>query len=156
MFIEAYRRLGRSFNATAFRRTFPELVDGGSSGLWSNVEQNADIGLDQGAKGVEEPAMTVEFLLVLFLETENDLNGASASGDLASIGYDDLRGVLEDMCSDILSVDRVLGNTLLVAAHQIKDFEGALVDLASSIGDDANDDLLPTVWTPHFRPCTTA
>ena len=36
------------------------------------------VGLDEGTKGVEEPSVTVQLLLVLFLETEDDLNGASS------------------------------------------------------------------------------
>ena len=32
--------------------------------------------------------------------------------------------------------------------HKGEDLEGALVDLAATIGDDADDDLLPTVGTP--------
>ena len=36
------------------------------------------VGLDEGTKGVEEPSVTVQLLLVLFLETEDDLNVASS------------------------------------------------------------------------------
>jgi hypothetical protein len=34
------------------------------------------IGFDQRAKSIEEPTVTVELLLVLFFETENDLDRA--------------------------------------------------------------------------------
>ena len=43
--------------------------------LLNRVERERTIGLDEGAKGVEEPAMAVELLLVLLLEAKEDLNG---------------------------------------------------------------------------------
>ena len=44
----------------------------------THIEENTDVGLEDGAKGVEEPSMRVDFLLVLFLETEYDLDGYDA------------------------------------------------------------------------------
>ena len=56
----------------------PEIVNGRASGLGSDIEQNAHVGLDEWTKRIEKPSVTVEFLLVLLLQTENDLNGAGA------------------------------------------------------------------------------
>lgn len=88
--------------------TFPELVDGCACGLRANIEQNADyadyllqlhrncdpqtdltIRLDERAKRVEEPPMTVELLLVLLLEAENDLDGARAVRGFTSLSHHD-------------------------------------------------------------------
>lgn len=35
--------------------------------------------------------------------------------------------------------------------HKGEDLQGALVDLAATIGDDTDDDLLPAVGTPSLR-----
>jgi len=44
----------------------------------THIEEDADVGLEDGAKGVEEPSMRVDFLLVLFFEAEYDLDGYDA------------------------------------------------------------------------------
>ena len=54
----------------------PEIVNGRASGLGSDIEQNAHVGLDKRAKRVEEPSVTIELLLVLLLQAEDDLYGA--------------------------------------------------------------------------------
>ena len=96
------------------------------------------IRFDEGAKRVEEPPMTVQFLLVLFLETKNDLNWTRPLGNLTRIGNNDRSGIsrkafwfrwkkaattrntLENMGCHIFSRDRILGNALLVASHEIQ------------------------------------
>ncbi len=40
----------------------------------TDVEQDANIGLENGAKGIEEPTMGIDLLLVLLLETKDDLH----------------------------------------------------------------------------------
>ena len=40
----------------------------------THIKEDADVGLEDGAKGVEEPSMRVDLLLVLFFETKDDLN----------------------------------------------------------------------------------
>ena len=42
---------------------------------WSStaVEEDADIGLQDGTEGLEEPTVGIDFLLILFLETEEHL-----------------------------------------------------------------------------------
>lgn len=65
------------------------------------------IRLDERAKCIEEPAMTVKLLLVLLLETENDLDWACTRGDFACLGHHHARCVskdsfsLEDQCTEI-------------------------------------------------------
>ena len=61
--------------------------------------------------------MAVQFLLVLFLQAENDLNGAGVHGGLSSVGTNHTGGVLKDVCGDRLAVDGVLSDTFLVTAH---------------------------------------
>ena len=61
--------------------------------------------------------MTVQFLLILFLETKDNLDGAGVHGGLPCVGTDDAGGVLEDVCSNCLSIDGVFGDTFLVTTH---------------------------------------
>ena len=112
--------------------------------------------MDERAKGVEEPPMAIQLLLVLLLQTKENLHGASTSGHFARLGYDDLRSILENMSGNVLAGDTVLRNALLVATHQVEDLEGTLVDLGATIRDNTDHDLLPTVWTPHLRAAAAA
>jgi hypothetical protein len=43
------------------------------------------IGVDQGTESVEEPAVAVELLLVLLLQTEDDLNRADTRRHFSSV-----------------------------------------------------------------------
>ena len=49
------------------------MVEGFAAGTGTAVEEDADVGLEDGAKGLEEPAMGVDFLLIFFFETEYHL-----------------------------------------------------------------------------------
>ena len=40
----------------------------------TNIEQDANIGLENGTKGVEEPTMGIDLLLIFLLETKDDLH----------------------------------------------------------------------------------
>ena len=42
------------------------MVDGCWAGRGTHVEEDTDIGFEHGSEGTEEPAMRVDFLLVLF------------------------------------------------------------------------------------------
>ena len=95
--------------------------------------------------------MAVQLLLVLLLQTKEDLHGACTRGHFACLGHDNLRSVLKNMGGDILSSDTVLGNAFLVATHQVEDLEGTLVDLGATIRDNADHDLFPAIWSPHLR-----
>ncbi len=54
---------------------------------------NLTVRLDQRTKGVEEPSVTVQLLLVLLLQTEDDLNGAGTLRDLAGICDNNIRSI---------------------------------------------------------------
>jgi hypothetical protein len=41
----------------------------------TDVEQDANIGLEDGAKGIKEPTVGIDLLLVLLFETKDDLDG---------------------------------------------------------------------------------
>ena len=49
------------------------MVERFATGTGTAVEKDADVGLEDGAKGLEEPAMRVDFLLILLFETEYHL-----------------------------------------------------------------------------------
>jgi hypothetical protein len=69
------------------------MVDGGGAGHGANVEQDTDVGLEDWAKGVEEPPMRVDFFLVFFFEAEDDLdrnNAAFVAFQFKSGSYGDL------------------------------------------------------------------
>ena len=53
----------------------PQMVDGGRTRHGTDVQQHADVRLQKGTKRVEEPAVRVDLLLVLLLETEDNLDG---------------------------------------------------------------------------------
>lgn len=61
--------------------------------------------------------MAIEFLLVLFFQTEDDLNRTRVHGGLASRGAKNTGGVLEDVRGDGLAIYCVFGDTFLVTAH---------------------------------------
>lgn len=109
--------------------------------------------------------MTVEFLLVLFFQTKDDLNGTRVHGGLPSGGAKNTSGVLEDVRGDGLAIHGVFSNTFLVTAHlrgesgamwqywyfwthQVEDLEGSLIDFTPAVRNDANDNLLPAVCAP--------
>lgn len=54
---------------------------------------NLTVRLDQRTKGIEEPSVAVQLLLVLLLQTEDDLNGASTLRYLARICDNDIRSI---------------------------------------------------------------
>jgi hypothetical protein len=54
------------------------MINGRWSGHRSDIQEHADVGLEDGTKGIEEPTMRVDLLLVLLFEAENDLNGDDA------------------------------------------------------------------------------
>jgi hypothetical protein len=50
------------------------MVNRSGSGLGTNVKKDADVGLENGTKGVEEPTMGVDLLLILLFEAKHDLH----------------------------------------------------------------------------------
>jgi hypothetical protein len=55
------------------------------------------------------------------------------------------------MRCDVFPADRVFGDAFLVAAHQIENLEGSLVDFVPTITDDADHDFLPAIGAPRLR-----
>ena len=53
----------------------PQVVQRGATGTSSDIEQDADVGVQGLAEGVEAPAMGVELALVLLLQAEEELAG---------------------------------------------------------------------------------
>lgn len=68
----------RTADVRVYVERLPEVIDRGRTWPRAYVEQYAHIRLQDGPKGVEEPAVRVDLLLILLLETENDLNGNDA------------------------------------------------------------------------------
>lgn len=98
----------------------PQMVNGATAGLGTSVDKHADIGIQNAPKGLEEPTMRVDLLLVLFLEAEQHLNRLLLGDKLNHVvldGHADLSCVLVNMRRDILSVNLLLGNTLLIDTH---------------------------------------
>ena len=61
--------------------------------------------------------MAVQLLLVLFFETEDNLNRAGVHRGLSRFGANNAGGVLEDVGGNRLAVDGVFGDAFLVATH---------------------------------------
>ena len=132
---------------------FPELVDRVLSGLCTGIDKDTDVRIKNGAESLEEPTMRVDLLLILFLQAEEHLHWGVTLLNLDDTFLDvqsHLGGVLVNMSSDILSVDGLLGNSILVATHGGEDSTSPGVDLATTIADDANDDLLPSLLAPRL------
>jgi len=49
------------------------MVEGVVAGTGTAVEKDADVRLEDGAKGLEEPTMGIDFLLIFLFETEYHL-----------------------------------------------------------------------------------
>lgn len=66
----------------------PKTVNTRSARLRSSINQDANIRVQHGTKGLEKPTMRVDLFLILFLQTEHDLYWA---GILSSWGqFDDI------------------------------------------------------------------
>ena len=92
------------------------MIDTRWSGHSTDIEEDADVGLKDGAERVEKPSMTVDLLLILLLEAENQLNRNHAfvrGIDLECRCDTDLRRVLVDMgCHVLLANLGLQGNQL--------------------------------------------
>ena len=55
-----------------------------------------------------------------------------------------------------LSIDGVLGNSLLIDTHCGDGTQRTRVDFGTAIGNDAHDDLLPSILTPSLAPISFA
>ena len=79
----------------------------------SDIQEDTHVGLENGAKGIEEPPMGVDLLRVLLLEAEDDLYGDGAplgAFNLHGGGYGDCG---ERIISDERKRDMKRGELLL-------------------------------------------
>ena len=98
--------------------------------------------------------MGIEFLRISFLETKDHLtwNDAFLCTLEFEIGVEgDLSCILVDMCRDFFLVDLVLCNAVLIHSHCCQRIQRPRVDLASSIGDHTDNNLLPPIRAPGPR-----
>lgn len=89
----------------------PQVIDGRRAGHGTHIEQNADVGLQDGAERVEEPAVRIDLLLILLLQAENDLHGdhaAVSAFDLHGRGDRDLDRIFVNVRRHGFAVDNVL------------------------------------------------
>jgi hypothetical protein len=73
----------------------PEVINGARTRHGTNVEEDANVGLKDRAKGIEEPAVGVDLLLVFLLQAKDDLHGNNAflrAFDLVRRGNRDCKG----------------------------------------------------------------
>ncbi|RUP34952.1 hypothetical protein BC936DRAFT_138516 [Jimgerdemannia flammicorona] len=130
------------------------MVEGSTARFRANVQQDADVGVELGSEGTEEPPVGVELLLVGLLQAENDLNGDDAlvgAVHFRSFLVDhDLSGILVDVSGDHLASNLSLGDTVLVSTLSAENLEDTRMNLGTTIGNDAHDDLLPAVRAPHL------
>lgn len=54
--------------------SLPEMINRRRTRHGTHVEKYADVGLQDRTEGIEEPAMRVNFLLILLLEAEDELH----------------------------------------------------------------------------------
>lgn len=135
------------------------MVEGIAARASTNIEQDANIGVECPAKGVEEPSVRVELAAVLFLEAENHLAGNNAllgTLELEVRVKRYLSGVLINVSLDGTVVDKVLGDTVLENTHSSKGVKCTRVDLGSAITNDADHNLLPASLTPSSGTRTGA
>ena len=55
------------------------MINRSRPGHCADIDKNANIGLEDWTKGVEEPAVRVDLFLVLLLQAEQNLNGYVAA-----------------------------------------------------------------------------
>ena len=60
-------------------KCLPQVIDRSGSRHGSDVNKDANVGLEDGTESVEEPTMRVDLFLVLFLQAEQDLYGNMAT-----------------------------------------------------------------------------
>jgi hypothetical protein len=135
------------------------VVDRVVARLGTRVDEHADVGLQHATKGLEEPTMGVDLLLVLLLQAEEHLHGLLLGNQLDDVVLDhhaDLSGVFVNVGRDVLAVDLLLGDTLLVHTHTREKSPRTGVDLSATIANDTHNNLLPGVFAPRLALGTLA
>lgn len=59
------------------------------------------VGLDQWPERVEEPSMTVQLLLILLFQAENNLDGTSSLGNFSGVCHHYMRGIPTERFEDV-------------------------------------------------------
>ncbi len=141
------------------------MVYGCGAGHGANVEQDTDIGLEDGAKGVEEPLVRVDFF---FFEAEDEDwdDAAFVAFQFKSGSYGDLKKETSEKGNDrkretnfewyisrnVLFSNLCLRHALLVDTHGSNDAQRPRIDLSSAITHNTHDDFLPPFLAPSFAP----
>src|SRR5690606_31645024 len=117
-------------------KRLPQMIQAVVAGFCPDVEQDADVGVQHAAKGIEKPTMGIEFLCVLFLETENHLHWHNTL--LCTLKFErlvegDLCRVLVNVGLDFPSINQVLCNASLVTTHCGESIENSGVDLLTAV-----------------------
>lgn len=50
------------------------MIDGGTGGAGTGVDEDADVGIKDTTESLEEPAVRIDLLLIAFFETEDHLH----------------------------------------------------------------------------------
>ena len=61
-------------NIGVYVKRLPEMINGARTGHGTNVKKDADVGLENGTKGVEEPTMRIDLFLVNLFQAKDDLH----------------------------------------------------------------------------------
>ena len=147
------------------------MIDRARAGPGADVQKDANVWLKNRSKGIEEPSVRVDLLLILLFKTEDNLHRYDSllcAFDLIRLGERDfffsrfkirleyeirertLRGVLVYMRGNRFAVDDVGRDAVLICADGRNGAQGARVDLLAPVADDTNDDFLPTVLSPSL------
>ncbi|KAI6774575.1 hypothetical protein HG531_001424 [Fusarium graminearum] len=134
--------------------TFPERQQGARARFRSGVDEDGDFWVQNATEGVKQPAMRVDLLAVLLLETENKLHGREIAMRLVGVGADklligrhrDLTGILENMSDSFLAVNVLFENAILIDTNSGEHVKDILVDFIETIKYKTHHDFLPG-WT---------
>lgn len=149
---------GLNFTASATAHGFqveclPQVIDGIAARASTSIEKDADVGIQDTAKSLEEPSVRVDLLLILLLQAEEHLHGLSSVDKRDDVVFElemGLGSVLVNVCGNILVVDLLFCNTLLVNAHTRQKSLGSRVNFSTAVADNTNNNLLPSLLAPGF------
>lgn len=160
----------------------PQMVNRRGPGHGADVEEDANVGLEDGAEGVEEPAVGVYLFLVFFFEAEDDLDGDDSffcAFDFVGRGDGDcftrtlhqhnwkqreekgerrrerertLCRILIYMRRNRLPIHDILRNPILIRPHRRDDTQRPRINLLPPIAHHTHNNLLPPVLAPRLAP----